>query len=93
MKIRCNRCEKIVDGIITPQIAKFTHELQATDKRIPKYNVMLRATCSECDRYITFVSQTSDTVDEANENMTNYLNDLANHNSVIYNKGEGNPSL
>lgn len=73
MKIRCNRCEKIVDGVITPKLVPFKHELQATDKRLPRYNAMLKATCIECDKFITFVKQTMDTVKEANDNAAKCL--------------------
>jgi hypothetical protein len=69
MKSRCNRCQKEVEAFLTPKMVKFTHPLQGTDKRIPKWNVMVKSVCSECLRYIKFEKQDEKTMAELQESI------------------------
>jgi hypothetical protein len=64
MKIYCNQCKKLIDGVLSLKFQKVKPELfvSPTDKRNPKYNFMVKSNCSECGGYIKFLPHTEEVI-------------------------------
>jgi len=68
MKVKCNRCQETHNVILKPKVVKvqdvvFEHD---EDLRNPKYTILVKAICPKCERYIKYVKQTDEMMDELN---------------------------
>ena len=65
VKLECKNCKQEHIVVLKPKIVP-TH-IKVTDVRIPKYTVMINASCLKCSKHIKFIKQDEETVKATNE--------------------------
>jgi len=82
MYLKCNRCKqelpvKLIPKIIPIQNVVFKNQ---NDPRNPKYNVMIKAICEKCGRFIKFIKQNQQVIDETNKALELFYENTIDNN-------------
>jgi len=68
MKIKCQNCQEVHNSYLQPKIIPVS-EFAKKDPWAPKYTVMIKASCFQCGKFIKFVKQNDDTINEVNDSI------------------------